>query len=292
MEEGEMNMKKFVSIMGVLVLVVFSCASGPKEAGGDSGSRQGTADRAQAGQIPVETKEAILFADGSLDEYSTMDYDPTFTNILNQNRYSASGALLEQVEFSYQDDKGWLTTKITRDVEKRLKTRIVYQYNDRGQIWKETLTNKAGKPVSSYEYTYDDKGHCISRAILNAAGAKLAETVYTVNNAGLVLASETRDGVGKKINATENEYDSNGNLTGQKVYNGNGELTSVVSAVWREGYEVENQQLGPDGAVLVRIVNEYGSSGELLRKKIENLQGESSQLMEYEYVFKPGQPAN
>jgi hypothetical protein len=287
-----MSMKKFVNIMVVLVLVFSSCASGPKRTGGDSGSRPGAAGRAQAGQIPVETKEAILFADGSLDEYTTMDYDPTFTNMLNQNRFSASGALLEQVEFAYQDDKGWLTTKITRDVESRLKNRIVYQYNDQGRLWKETLTNKAGKAVSSYEYQYDDRGNRTHRAILNAAGVKLAETVYTFNNAGLILASETRDGTGKKINATENQYDSAGNLTGQKVYNADGELASILSAVWSNGREVENKQTGADGVVQIQVVNEYGPNGELLRKKVENLQGESTQVLEYEYVFKPGQQAN
>jgi YD repeat-containing protein len=279
--------KRLITV--VLVLIFSSCASGPKGEGGDSASRTGAAGRARAGQVPVETKEAVLFADGSLDEYTTMDYDPTFTNMINQNRYSASGALLEKVEFAYHDEQGWLTTKLTRDVEDRLKTRIVYEYDGQGQLRKETLTNKAGKAVSAYEYTYDDRGNRVSRSILNAAGGKLAETVYTVNNAGMVLSSETRDGSGKKINSTENQYDSGGNLTGQKVYNASGELSSSISAVWSEGRELENQQMGADGTVQMRVTSEYGSSGELLRKKVENIQGESTQLVEYEYVFKPGQ---
>lgn len=279
-------MKKYLSILVVLVLFLSSCTSGPKGTGGDSGSRPGTAGKAQTGQIPVPTKEAILFADGSLDEYTTMDYDSTFSNVLNANRFSASGALLEQVEFAYQDESDRLTTKITRDVESRLKNRIVYQYKDQGsKPWKETLTNKAGKAVSSYEYTYDDKGNLLSRVIFNAAGVKLAETVYTLNNAGLPVSSETRDGAGKKINSTENQYDSSGHLIGWKVFNANGELSSSFSSVWRDGHEVENQQTGADGTVQMRTVNEYGSNGELLRKKIENFQGESTQLMEYEYMF-------
>jgi hypothetical protein len=279
-------MKKYLSILVVLVLFLSSCGSGPKGAGGDSGSRPGTAGKAEGGQIPVPTKEAILFADGSLDEYTTMDYDSTFTNVLNASRFSASGALLEQVEFAYQDESDRLTTKITRDVESRLKNRIVYQYKDQSnKPWKETLTNKAGKAVSSYEYTYNDKGKLLSRAIFNAAGVKLVETVYTLNNAGLPLSSETSDGTGKKINSTENQYDSSGHLIGWKVFNANGDLVSSFSAVWKEGHEVENQQIGADGAVQARTVNEYGPNGELLRKKIENFQGESVQVMEYEYVF-------
>jgi hypothetical protein len=289
MYKGEIRMKKFVSIMIVLALVVSSCASGPKEGGDNSTARTGGAVRAQAGQIPVEIKEAILFADGSLDEYTTMDYDPSFTTMVSQNRYSASGALLEKVEFAYQNEQGWLTTKLTRDMDDRLKSRTVYEYNAQGRLETETLTNKAGKAVSSYAYQYDDRGNRISRSILGAGGVKLAETIYTVNKAGLVIASETRDGAGKKINATENVYDSDGHLTGQKVYNANGELSSSVSAIWSEGREVENQQMGADGTVLMRVTSEYGPNGELLRKKVENVQGESTHVREYEYTFKPEQ---
>jgi hypothetical protein len=275
--------------MAVLVLIFSSCTSGPKEAGGSFAAQPGAVVRTQAGQILVETKEAVLFADGSLDEYTTMDYDPTFTNMVNQSRYSASGALLEKVEFAYQDDRGWLTTKLTRDMYDHLKNRIVYEYNEQGQLRKETLTNKDGKTVSSHEYKYDDRGNCISWSIFNAGGTKLAETLYTFNNAGLIVSSETRDGAGKKINTTENQYDSGGHLTSQKVYNANGQLTTSISSVWLEGQEVENQQVGADGAVQIRVTSNYGSNGELLRRRVENVQSESTQIREYEYVLKPGQ---
>jgi hypothetical protein len=293
MYKGEIIMKITAILISALVLLFYSCTTDQKSVGGSSGSRPGSAAaRRSAGQIPVETKEAVLFADGSLDEYTTMEYDPSFTNMVNQSRYSASGALLEQVEFAYQEGQGWLTTKLTRDVENRLKTRIVYQYNDRGLLWKETLTNKAGKAVSSFEYGYDDKGNRISRIVNNAAGVKLAETSYTLNSAGQVVSSETKDGSGRKINSTENQYDSQGNLVSQKVYNASGELASVISAVWSDGREVENRQEGPDGSVQLRVISEYGSSGELIRKKVENIQGESTQIMEYEYTFKPGRQSS
>jgi hypothetical protein len=107
-----------------------------------------------------------------------------------------------------------------------------------------------------------------------------------------VVASETRDGSGRKINSAENQYDGNGDLISQKVYNASGEVTTVISAVWRDGVEVENEQAGSDGAVQLRITNEYGSEHELIRKKVENIQGQSTQILQYEYTFKPGQQAN
>jgi hypothetical protein len=279
-------MKILVILISAWTLVFSSCVTGQKGAGGGSAAKP--AGRGSSGQEMVETKELILFADGTLDEYITLEYDPSFTNLVNQSRHSASGALLETVEFSYYDESGWLTTKLTRDMEDRLKARVVYQYNDQGQLWRETLTNKAGKAVSSYEYGYDAGGNRTSRIVNNGAGVKLAETRYVFNDAGLMTSSETMDGAGRKINSTVNEYDSRGNLTGQKIYNAGGELITIINAVWTGGQEVKNEQQGADGTVQIRVTNEYGANGHLARKTIENLQGDSTQIFEYEYTPRPG----
>jgi hypothetical protein len=262
--------------ISVLVLALGACAGSPQ------------AGRGASGQTPVEIKESIFFADGALDEFTAMEYDPEFSTKIGQSRYSASGALLEQVEFSY-NDQGSLSGEIVRDMESRLKNRVVYEYNDQGLLWKETRTNKDSKPISSFEYRYDEGGNLAFRAIFNAAGSKLAETAYTLNSDGLAIGSETTDGSGKKISSTENQYDSAGRLTGQKIYNAAGELSVVIKAVWRGGNEVESEQQGADGSVQLKVFNSYGSKGELLSKRIENLQGESTQIVKYDYTFKSGQ---
>jgi hypothetical protein len=281
-------MKRLVILIGAWALVFSSCATGQKGVADSSGPRPGAAaGDVSSGQDMIETKESVLFADGTLDEYTTLDYDPSFINVMNQSRHSASGALLETVEFAYQDESGWLTTKLTRDREDRLRARIVYQYNAEGRLWRETLTNNAGKAISSYEYRYDARGNRVSRIVNNGAGVKLAETIYTFNNAGLISASETTDGSGKKINSTENEYNSQGNLVNQRIYNAGGALTATISAVWSEGREVRNEQRGADGTVQIRVTNEYGPDGGLTRKTVENFQGESTQIFEYEYTPAP-----
>jgi hypothetical protein len=281
-------MKILVILIGVWALGFSSCATGQKGAGGGSGAGPGAAAAASSsGQEMVETKESVLFADGTLDEYTTLEYDPSFINVVNQSRHSASGALLETVEFAYQDESGWLTTKLTRDMEDRLRARVVYQYNAEGRLWRETLTNNAGKAISSYEYGYDARGNRISRIVNNGAGVKLAETRYVFNDAGLMTASETTDGSGRKINSTENGYDSRGNLTSQKIYNAGGELTATINAAWQDGLEVSNEQQSADGTVQIRIINEYSPDGRLSRKTVENFQGESTQVFEYEYTPAP-----
>jgi len=236
---------------------------------------------------PVQTKESIFFADGTLDEYTAFQWDAIYSHIDNQIRYSASGAMLEQIEFAYNEDKGYVTTRITRDVESRLRNRVVYQYNAQGRLFRESLVDNKGRIVSTYEYGYDDRGNNISRIIKNRAGDTLATTSYTVDAAGKMTASETRDMGGNVISSTTYAYDTQGNLTGQRVLNREGRVTSNIRAVWQDGREVRNEMADASGTVLLLVTNEYGADGELTKRTVENFQGESKQVMQYEYIFRP-----
>jgi hypothetical protein len=239
------------------------------------------------GREAYEIKNSTFFADGSLDEYITSEWNNTYTHKDNEIRYSASGAMLEQVEYAYNDDKGWKTTKITRDVESRLKNRIVYQYNDQGKLWRESLVDNKGKVVSTYEYGYDGRGNQISRIMKNRTGNKLAETIYTYDASGKMITSETKDAGDNKIASSKFNYDSQGNLINVQAFNGAGQVTSVTSSVFQGGLETRNETKTPDGNVQMRVTNEYGKEGELTKRTIENIQGSSKQVIQYEYVWRP-----
>jgi YD repeat-containing protein len=241
----------------------------------------------RAREAALEVKHSIFFADGSLDEYTTSQWDPSYSHVDNEVRYSASGAMLEQVEYAYNDDKGQKTTKIIRDVESRLKNRTVYQYNPQGKLWRESLVDNKGKVVSTNEYAYDNKGNQISRVMKNRQGALLAETTYTYDSGGKMMTSETKNAGGEKISSTKYTYDSQGNLVNQQVTNGAGQVTSVTTLVWRGGLETRNETATPDGNVQMRITKEYGNKEELTKETIENFQGNSKQFKQYEYVFRP-----
>ncbi|MCL1932092.1 MAG: hypothetical protein FWF55_09785 [Treponema sp.] len=266
-------MRKINLLLVALIVSIATCSQ--------SGGRRASNREA------LEIKHSIFFADGTLDEYTTSQWDSAYTHVENQSRYSASGAMLEQVEFTYNDDKGYITTKITRDVESRLRNRVVYQYNPKGQLFRESLVDNKGKIISTYEYTYDARGNRVSRIIKNRAGDKLAETVYTFDNQSKMTASQTRDFMETGISSTEYQYDSQGNLIRQVVKNNEGRATATINAVWQDGNEVRNEMLGADGSVQMRITNEYGANGELVKKTIENFQGASKQIMQYEYTFRP-----
>ena len=239
------------------------------------------------GREPFEVKNLTFFADGTLDEYMTTEWNNTYTHRDNEIKYSASGAMLEQVEYAYNDDKGWLTTKITRDVESRLKNRWVYQYNDQGKRWRESLVDNKGKVSSTFEYAYDAKGNVISRVMKNRTGNKLSEITYTYDSGGKMLTSETKDAGDNKIASTKYNYDSQGNLISTQVTNSAGQVTQVTNSVFQGMLETRYEQKTPDGSVLMRVTYEYGKDSELTKKTIENIQGSSKQVIQYEYVFRP-----
>lgn len=264
-------MRKAIFIAAALFLSIGTCSQ--------------TAAR-RAGEVPFEVKRSVLFEDGKLDEYVVTEWNSSYTYVENERRYSASGAMLEQIQFSYNDDKGWITTKITRDVEERLRNRVTYQYNPQGKLWRENLIDNKGKVVSTYEFAYDGNGHCISRIIKDRTGNKLAETVYTVDSAGRKLASETRDFSENAISSTKFSYDGSGLLVREEVVNAEGRITSSTVYIWQDGNEVSNVMRSADNSPIMSITSEYGTRGELVRKTIDNIQGASKQIIQYDYTFR------
>jgi hypothetical protein len=272
-----------------------------------SGGRraQGTAAPG-GGRDAFETKQEIYFTDrrpdgrlivGALDEYVLKEWDRDYTHVNFEERYAASMApvvtggerdgFLEQIEYQYHADRGYVTTKLTRNTERQLKNRVVYQYQQ-DRLWSESLQEPRGRVISTFEYAYDSRGNQTSRVILNRAGARMAETVYSYNNQGQMTESRTRDASGETvISRTTYAYDGSGNLVREQVYNSDGALTSVRTLVWRDGKEMSNVMTDARGTVQLRITNEYGTNGELVKKTIENLQGDSSQTLVYEYAFRP-----
>ena len=236
----------------------------------------------------METKSTVKFADGSVDEYTVSTYDEGKAAQLNkQERFTASGQLLEEIDYSYYDegraDAGLMSTKITKGDDNRIKSRVVYQYEGKNLV-KESFVGRNGKLVSSYDYTYDNAGNMLTRVINNASGVRLTETVYTYQN-GVVVFSETKDSSGRPVSSAKNEYNVDNNMVKQTIYNARGAVSRVIQAEWQDGRETRNTQLSPTGQIQLQVVNEYGPQGELLRSTIDNVEGQSKQILEYEYAF-------
>ena len=289
------KMKIVIACICAVILACASCASNPdsetgngSRAGRSTGGRSGvSAAGGGAGLIPVEMKAKVLFGDGTLDEYTESEYDETFSTLREQRRYSASGSILEHIVYTYIEDKNLVKVKTTRDADDQIKNMVEYAYDGQGFKVSETLLTKDRKLVSSYSYVYDADGKLARRVFANNAGVKMAETVYSYDSNGNAISTETQSASGQIINTTHSQYNSDNYLTNQKVLNPGGQTTASTAFAWHSGRETKVEQFGPDGTLQMRITNEYGPDGELLKKTIEDIRGSTIQLLTYEYEFKP-----
>jgi hypothetical protein len=301
---------RIIAVCISVLILLASCAS-TQPGAGDSGAGSTvvteTVSRPAASETPAAppqapkrnsflTKESVYFADGdaagTLDEYTVYEWNPAFTTLLKETRYSASDALLEKIEYTYQGTNPVMkTTKVIVADERgreqeQVRTQVVYQYAQ-DRLQKETIKNNSGGTISSYEYAYDGQGHRASRVMKNGKDAVMTETAYTYAN-GRLVSAETKSAGGSTISSIAYQYDGQGNLVKQETRNASGKTTSVMTAIWQNGYEMKNELIGADNAPQQRETNEYSPLGDMVKKTIENVQGKSVQIIQYEYASPDG----
>lgn len=234
-------------------------------------------------QVPVEVKSVIKFADGSVDEYTISVWDSTLRHLQSQTRYTASGAVLEKTEFIYENNL--LVGKIIKDREDKIVSQRSYAYTPAGLVSTEIVYDATNKQVSGYEYIYDSQNNRSAWIVKDANNSKVAETKYIYKN-GKVQSAELFDGIGKKNGFSMYEYDAEGNLVLVSYYSGLGSLLRKEYSYWDNGLLVKEERTSAGGQVLQRTSYEYGLHKEITRKVVEDLQGKSKQILEFEYAIR------
>lgn len=287
-------MKYRITLAGLSILIL-SCASNqvvttdPNSAGQEKPKTETVAAPQKAVSktvevaVPVETKSVVKFADGTVDEYTLSVWDSSLMFLQNQTRYTASGAVLEKTEFTYEN--GRLAGKTIKDREDKVSARRSYAYTPAGLLSMEVVYDGNGKQVSGYEYIYDAQNNKIAWIVKDANNSKVAETRYTYKD-GKVQSAELFDATGKKNGSSVYEYDAEGNLAVVSFYNGLGSLTRKEVSYWEKGLLLKEERTSAGGQVLQRTSYEYGPNKEITRKIIEDLQGKSKQTIEYEYAIR------
>ena len=241
-----------------------------------------------------------------LDEYITKEWETDFSHVVFEKRFSGSGALIEVTHNLYwqqSNSTGQYRNKLSQkdlfdtqsaDGAPRIKSRLMCHYTPQGYLMKESFAvitgeKRAAAPqlLQAIEYTYDNNGNVLTRTIKNRTGTSLAVTRYTYTG-GRMTRSETVGPDQKVISSTVYSYDSSGNLTKQEVRDSENKISSVVTSTWRNiqnsWKETSNVITGPDGQTQLRISYEYKNTGDLAKKIIENIEGESVQYIHYDFA--------
>jgi len=235
-------------------------------------------------RIPMERKSSTWFADGSLDEYTLSERDATGA-LISQARYTASGSMVEKIEFTYAT--GRLVTKTQKDAEGKPVSKRSYQYGPAGDLIMETLDDGMGKRLSSFTYDYE-AGFKVKWTVKDSRDSTVAETVYDYKD-GKIRKAEMRDGAGRKTGSSAYEYTADGRLEAQKFHKADGSLIRVEASIWKDGSVVSEERRTAGGAVQQKVTYEYGLDGEVTKKITEDLAGKSKLTTTFEYTVREEQ---
>ncbi|MCX7655262.1 MAG: hypothetical protein N2Z76_01920 [Treponemataceae bacterium] len=291
-------MRNLFFSMLMMSFVFFSCTnvtpSVPKEekSSGESlpvsvkKEEKGTVPTTVTITVPLEKKVVTRFANGSVDEYLVSEYDEKLQYLRSQKKFSASGSLLEQTEYTYNGNR--LVSKTIKDGEGKVLSIRNYGYDAKGQVIQEILLDGNGKQLSAFEYGYDAAGNKIRWKILDGNNSLVAETVYTYD--GTVLRNaELRDGTGKKTGASFYEYTSEGKLKSITYSNAVGTVIRIERFTYADNQLVKEERTTAGGQILQIVNYDYGAYGEILKKTVDDRQARSQQTFEYEYVYRQDQ---
>lgn len=233
------------ALCGVLTLGLLS---------GCGGDVSGSGENTTVGYEPpkyVCTKQTS--ADGS---YITYDYDRDGRQTKAAN-YSAKGNLLSWTEYIYNED-GWKSAETAYDADGKIQTHSeieydggnmtswtcydgddkqqyqeTYEYDENGFMVKETHTEDTMS--YSFDIEVDENGNETKRTMTDDSEGSALVTEMNYNSAGLLIKSTELEG-GKAQNWTEYDYDANGNLIRQTLYN----ASAQVDTIWEYTYNKDD----------------------------------------------------
>ena len=296
-------MRNIILFAMALILSMATCSQ--------TAGRRTTAPR--GGGQDVLIRGSILFEDGSLDEFTEFSWDAGLTRVEFESRFPASGGytsdrgerlgFIEQIEFTF-NPRGDIVNRNIRNTENQQTGRVTYQYNPLHFLQRETVNEitrgRSGpqfRDVAINVFSWDEKGNMTRRQIVDRNNNVLAETVFAYDAQDRLIRSESTSIAGGVIGSTVFAYDASGNLIREEARDGAGNVT-VTTRTWQGGFppagdnnityrETRVETVDARGTALRRVTNTYLENGDPDRRVIENIQGGSTQIIQFEY----GRPA-
>ncbi len=206
---------------------------------------------------------------GNLVWYHELAYDE-YGREISVTSYDGAGTQTEHLDITYQN--GLPSASYTYDTDGILDKTIRIYDND-GNIVRYESYN--GDTLSGYSIPqYDSNGYCIQYEEYNADGQLISVTKHEVDNQGNDLKTEfysvNPDQSLELREYHQSEYDSNGNLIRNSIYDGDGQL-----------YGSSTREYDSNGNLIQ--VNSYDSDGQLVRYLIYKYDEAGNRISGEEY---------
>jgi YD repeat-containing protein len=153
-----------------------------------------------------------------LDEEGDFDYREEIVynengGVLSRTKYDASGQVKESLVFEWRE--GGVVEEKEYSQSNELLSNTIVRSDDQGRELSSVQTNASGKLIAAVYSTYDEKGNLSERHYKDFYSKTLK---YAYNDDNRLISQELFDGTGLLLRKNVYEYDVEGNLSAEQVF--------------------------------------------------------------------------
>jgi hypothetical protein len=231
------------------------------------------------------TEKKIFYPQDNTEEKTLFTYDEA-GNLVKESLYYDGELYISQKNI--YNDKNKQTAIEMYDEADTLTGRDAFEYNENGDITKQTHYNETGEADWQIESFYNDKNLCVKEIHRNLEENTTETILFTYNEAGKNTRSENYDADGNLIGYVEVTLDADNRPVKYVSETMGFSLAKVINQITynEEGKIKENEYYDVlKGYLASRESYEYDRDGNLKTEEIFDLRSESDKKSHYRLLY-------
>lgn len=227
------------------------------------------------------SRERSLLADGRLDSYRELSYEPTGTGLVEDLRFTATGRLIQARRYELQD--GRPVEERLYDQENQLRAIRRYDYDSHGNLTMEEQLDAAEEFQTRSTYGYDAEGRRTSWQVFSSFAGLMGSTAYSYENNQLARIESLNPS-----NELEEyfviEYDNEGRPTRRTHYDARDRRLGYIQYEYEGDTILSETVRRATGAVQRSVRYEYDQAGNVVAETHFDASGNSRERIEREFI--------
>jgi hypothetical protein len=272
-------MKK-IFLLTSIILIVFSCASGPADNRNTESMEQMKEPKLVSALAPRLLKTVSYFPDGDIDEITVYSYAEKSVQPLKEETYDAYEALQGTVINKYED--GNIDRSEYYDSYNSLVSAKKYEFDGMRNMVSESFLDDTGTVTLVFEYEYDESGNKVQWKVNSPVTGLLAITEYVYSKEQLVSIN-SYDAGGEKAESFSYDYNRE-NADTFSHFDSADKLMNYSKFEYDNGNHIVRQiKYRTNNTVNISIDFRYDKEGNLVEKTVYDSKGNIKQRYSYEY---------